>query len=171
MSTLHVCDLWTLLSDKRMFSSWPTFCNFWKNINIYRYLQVYKFSSEYLQQFWVTHSYEQVDVNPKLIVHSLNPRITFMEISSSSFSPNLAKLWVNRLSWTLIAQISRSEEFHFGGSYAKNSSSILRPTDDKSSMFWRCALPAMSKTQQNMPERSNLLLSPTYWLVARDNNW
>ena len=33
-------------------------------------------------------------------------------------------------------QISRSEEFHFGGSYAKNSSSILRPTDDESSMIW-----------------------------------
>ena len=32
-------------------------------------------------------------------------------------------------------QISMSEEFHFGGSHAKNSSSILRPTDDESSMI------------------------------------
>ena len=67
--------------------------------------------------------------------------------------------------------ISRSQEFHFGGSYAKNSSSILRPTDDESSMIWRCVLPAMSKTPQNMPERYNSLLSPTYWQVARGNNW
>ena len=44
----------------------------------------------------------------------------------------------------------------------QNSSSILRPTDDESSMFSRCALPAMSKTPQNMSERSNSLLSPTY---------
>ena len=44
----------------------------------------------------------------------------------------------------------------------QNSSSILRPTDDESSMFYRCALPAMTKTPQNISERSNSLLSPTY---------
>ena len=46
--------------------------------------------------------------------------------------------------------------------HMQNSSSILRPTDDESSMFRRCALPTMSKTPQNIPEISNLLLSPTY---------
>ena len=53
----------------------------------------------------------------------------------------------------------------------QNSSFILRPTDGESSMLWRCALPAMSKTPQNMSEKSNSLLSPTNWLVSRGNNW
>ena len=52
----------------------------------------------------------------------------------------------------------------------QKSSSILRATDE-SSMFWRCAVQAMSKTSQNMLERSNSLLSPTYWLVPWGNNW
>ena len=48
----------------------------------------------------------------------------------------------------------------------QNSSSILRPTHDESSVFWRCALPAMSKTPQNMSERSNSLLYPTSLLTS-----
>ena len=46
--------------------------------------------------------------------------------------------------------------------HMQNSSCILRPTDDESSMFSRYALPAMSKIPRNMPKRSNSLLSPTY---------
>ena len=54
--------------------------------------------------------------------------------------------------------------------HMQNSSSILRATDE-SSMFWRCALSATSKTPQNMLEKSHSLLSPTYWLIAQGSNW
>ena len=100
---------------------------------------------------------------------SIPKRILRPELRIIAWACNF--LWCAKLESTTINQLSRSEEFHFGGSYAKNSSSILRSTEDESSMIWRCAVPAMNKTPQNMPERSNSLLSPTYWLVARGNNW
>ena len=42
-----------------------------------------------------------------------------------------------------------------------------RVTNHGSSLFWKCALPVMSKTSQNMPGTSNLCYHPlTDWLLG-----
>ena len=49
---------------------------------------------------------------------------------------NTSNSVVDSIEIKYITQISRSEELHFGASYAKNNSSILRSTEDESSMIF-----------------------------------